>query len=174
MNEEKMKEVFSDEEFVKEFFSKETPEEAQAMLAEKDIEVSVEDLIKLNEILEKKAQNAEASEELTDDDLENVADKKIKPFDKNLWFLSMVAYISPFIGLFGTVWGVMDSFASIGVNQSVSIGVIAPGLAVALGTTALGLIAAVPAAIAHQYFAKKSDDLYDSLVQQVRECRSKK
>ena len=103
-----------------------------------------------------------------------VADNAIKPFDKNLWFLSMVAYISPFIGLFGTVWGVMDSFASIGVNQCVSIGVIAPGLAVALGTTALGLIAAVPAAIAHQYFAKKSDDLYDDLVQQVREIKCNK
>ena len=87
----------------------------------------------------------------------------IRPFDKNLWFLSMVAYISPFIGLFGTVWGVMDSFASIGVNQSVSIGVIAPGLAVALGTTALGLIAAIPAAIAHQVYSKKADDLYERL-----------
>ena len=87
----------------------------------------------------------------------------IRPFDKNLWFLSMVAYISPFIGLFGTVWGVMDSFASIGVNQSVSIGVIAPGLAVALGTTALGLIAAIPAAIAHQIYSKKADDLYERL-----------
>ena len=108
------------------------------------------------------------------DNLDVVADKLIKPFDKNLWFLSMVAYISPFIGLFGTVWGVMDSFAAIGVNQSVSIGVIAPGLAVALGTTALGLIAAVPAAIAHQYFAKKSDDLYDNLMQDVRELKCKK
>lgn len=108
------------------------------------------------------------------DNLDIVADKLIKPFDNNLWFLSMVAYISPFIGLFGTVWGVMDSFAAIGVNQSVSIGVIAPGLAVALGTTALGLIAAVPAAIAHQYFAKKSDDLYDNLMQNVRELKSKK
>lgn len=87
----------------------------------------------------------------------------MRPFDKNLWFLSMVAYISPFIGLFGTVWGVMDSFASIGVNQSVSIGVIAPGLAVALGTTALGLIAAIPAAIAHQIYSKKADDLYERL-----------
>lgn len=87
----------------------------------------------------------------------------IKPFDKNLWFLAMVAYVSPFIGLFGTVWGVMDSFASIGANQSVSIGVIAPGLAIALGTTALGLIVAIPAAIAHQVFTKKADDLYDSL-----------
>ena len=102
------------------------------------------------------------------DNLETVADVKIRPFDKNLWFLSMVAYISPFIGLFGTVWGVMDSFASIGVNQSVSIGVIAPGLAVALGTTALGLIAAIPAAIAQQIFAKKADDLYDRLVAEVR------
>ena len=102
------------------------------------------------------------------DNLDTVADTKVRPFDKNLWFLSMVAYISPFIGLFGTVWGVMDSFAAIGVNQSVSIGVIAPGLAVALGTTALGLIAAIPAAIAQQIFAKKADDLYDRLVAEVR------
>ena len=98
----------------------------------------------------------------------------IRPFDKNLWFLSMVAYISPFIGLFGTVWGVMDSFASIGVNQSVSIGVIAPGLAVALGTTALGLIAAIPAAIAHQVYSKKADDLYERLECACKEAKSKK
>lgn len=105
--------------------------------------------------------------------LETIVDRLIKPFDKNLWFLSMVSYVAPFIGLFGTVWGVMDSFASIGVNQSVSIGVIAPGLAVALGTTALGLIAAVPAAIAYNVFSKKSDDLYDSLDDQVKELKHK-
>ena len=68
----------------------------------------------------------------------------------------------------------MDSFASIGVNQSVSIGVIAPGLSTALGTTALGLIAAVPAAIAYQYFSKKSDDLYDVLTERVKEMKSEK
>ena len=90
-------------------------------------------------------------------------DEVIVAFDKNLWFLAMVAGVSPFIGLFGTVWGVMDSFASIGLNQSVSIGVIAPGLATALGTTVLGLIAAIPAAIAYQVFTKKSDDLYEKL-----------
>ena len=95
--------------------------------------------------------------------LSGTPEEVIKPYDKNLWFLSMVAYVSPFIGLFGTVWGVMDSFASIGANQSVSIGVIAPGLAVALGTTALGLIAAIPAAIAHQIFTKRADDLYEKL-----------
>lgn len=107
------------------------------------------------------------------DNLDTVADKLIRPFDKNLWFLSMVSYVSPFIGLFGTVWGVMDSFASIGVNQSVSIGVIAPGLAVALGTTALGLIAAVPAAIAYNVFSKKSDDLYDRLNEKIKELQHK-
>ncbi len=108
------------------------------------------------------------------DNLSVIADKLIKPFDRNLWFLSMVSYVAPFIGLFGTIWGVMDSFASIGVNQSVSIGVIAPGLATALGTTALGLIAAVPAAIAYQYFIKKADDLYDSLTETCKELKCKK
>ena len=73
MNEDRVKEVFSDEEFVKELFSKETPEEAQAMLAEKDIEVSVEELVKLRDLLIKKAQQAEGSEELNDDELEDVA-----------------------------------------------------------------------------------------------------
>lgn len=107
------------------------------------------------------------------DNLETIADKLIRPFDKNLWFLSMVSYVAPFIGLFGTVWGVMDSFASIGVNQSVSIGVIAPGLATALGTTALGLIAAVPAAIAYNVFSKKSDELYDSFDEAIKEMKRK-
>ena len=100
------------------------------------------------------------------DNLTLIADKLIRPFDKNLWFLSMVSYVAPFIGLFGTIWGVMDSFASIGV--------IAPGLSTALGTTALGLIAAVPAAIAYQYFSKKSDDLYDVLTERVKEIKSEK
>lgn len=107
------------------------------------------------------------------DNMETIVDKLIRPFDRNLWFLAMVSYVAPFIGLFGTVWGVMDSFASIGINQSVSIGVIAPGLAVALGTTALGLIAAVPAAIAYNVFCKKSDDLYDRLNESVKEFKHK-
>lgn len=106
------------------------------------------------------------------DNLDTIVDKLIRPFDKNLWFLSMVSYVSPFIGLFGTVWGVMDSFAAIGVNQSVSIGVIAPGLATALGTTALGLIAAIPAAIGYQYYSKKADDLYNRLDESCTELKA--
>ena len=73
MNEERIKEVFSDEEFVKELFSKETPEEAQAMLAEKDIDLTVEELIQLRELIIKKAQQTDNDEELCDDDLEDVA-----------------------------------------------------------------------------------------------------
>lgn len=109
----------------------------------------------------------------TTDNMDTIVDKLIRPFDKNLWFLSMVSYVAPFVGLFGTVWGVMDSFAAIGINQSVSIGVIAPGLATALGTTALGLIVAVPAAIAYNVFSKKSDDLYDKLDNSVKEMKHK-
>ena len=90
-------------------------------------------------------------------------DETIKAYDKNLWFLSMTSAVAPFIGLFGTVWGVMHSFASIGAAKSVSISVVAPGLAVALGTTVVGLMVAIPATIAYQYFSKKSDDLYNEL-----------
>jgi biopolymer transport protein TolQ len=90
-------------------------------------------------------------------------DDVMRPFDQNLWFLSMTSTVAPFVGLFGTVWGVMNAFASIGTAQSVALAVIAPGLAAALGTTVLGLMVAIPAAIAHQYFSKKSDDLYNRL-----------
>ena len=75
MNEERIKEVFADEEFVKELLSRETPEEAKALLEEKDIDFSVEDLIKLREILVAKMEAAENGEEaeLGDEDLEDVS-----------------------------------------------------------------------------------------------------
>jgi hypothetical protein len=60
MNEERIKEVFSDEAFVKELFSKETPEEVQAMLEDKDIELSIDEIVKLKELLEKKVENPDA------------------------------------------------------------------------------------------------------------------
>jgi len=75
MNEERIKEVFSDEAFVKELFSKETPEEAKALLAEKDIDVSIEELVKLKDLIIAKLQAAESGEsaELTEEELEDVA-----------------------------------------------------------------------------------------------------
>ena len=75
MNEERIKEVFSDEEFVKELFSKETPQEAQALLAEKEIDMSIDELIKLKDLVAAKLQAAENGEstEITEEDLADVA-----------------------------------------------------------------------------------------------------
>ena len=75
MNKERIKEVFADEEFVKELFSKETPEEAKALLEEKDIDISIEELVKLKDIIIAKLQAVENGEsaELTEADLENIA-----------------------------------------------------------------------------------------------------
>jgi hypothetical protein len=75
MNEERIKEVFSDEEFVKELFSKETPEEAQALLAEKEIDMSIDELVKIKDLVAAKLQAAENGEstELTEEDLADVA-----------------------------------------------------------------------------------------------------
>ena len=69
MNQEKIQEVFSDEAFFKEIFSKETPEEVQSILAEKDVELSIEDILKLRKIIEKKLNQGV---ELSDDELEDV------------------------------------------------------------------------------------------------------
>ena len=75
MNEERIKEVFSDEEFVKELFSKETPEEAQALFVEKDIDVTIEEIVKLGEFVANKLQQIENGEsaELTEDELADVS-----------------------------------------------------------------------------------------------------
>ncbi|GHS98377.1 Tol-Pal system subunit TolQ [Bacteroidia bacterium] len=105
---------------------------------------------------------------------DTVADKLIAPFDKNLWFLSVASAVAPFIGLFGTIWGIMHLFAAIGATQSTSLAVIAPGLAIALGETALGLIVAIPAAIFFQYFSKKSDDLYNKIDVAARDNKHEK
>ena len=98
MNEERIKEVFSDEAFVKELFSKETPEEAQELLAEKDIDVSIEELVKLKDIIVAKLQTAESGEstELTEDDLADVAGGTIIP---TLVFFGFFAFVATNIAL---------------------------------------------------------------------------
>ena len=69
--------------------------------------------------------------------------------ERNLGFLATVGSASPFIGLFGTVWGIMNSFTSIAASKSTNLAVVAPGIAEALFATALGLLAAIPAVIAY-------------------------
>lgn len=82
-----------------------------------------------------------------------------------LGFLATTASTTPFIGLFGTVWGIMDAFRQIGIKGSASLAVVAPGIAEALITTAAGLFAAIPAVIAYNHFTNQANkfisELYD-------------
>jgi biopolymer transport protein TolQ len=77
--------------------------------------------------------------------------------DSKLFFLAMASNVSPFFGLFGTVWGIMQSFYEIGTHGSADLSVVAPGIAVALVTTVAGLVAAIPSSIAYNYFASRNN-----------------
>jgi biopolymer transport protein TolQ len=72
--------------------------------------------------------------------------------EKNLGFLATTGSTAPFIGLFGTVWGIMDSFREIGLRGSANLATVAPGISEALIATAFGLVAAIPAVVAYNYF----------------------
>lgn len=74
-------------------------------------------------------------------------------------FLATVGNTAPFIGLFGTVWGIMSSFQNIGLTQSASLAAVAPGISEALIATAAGLAAAIPAVIAYNYFTHQIDSI---------------
>ena len=80
---------------------------------------------------------------------------RMAALERHLPFLATVGNISPFIGLFGTVWGIMNSFFNIGLRGSANLAVVAPGIAEALIATAAGLAAAVPAVIAYNYFLSR-------------------
>jgi biopolymer transport protein TolQ len=79
--------------------------------------------------------------------------EELAHLERNMNWLATTAAISPFIGLFGTVWGIIDAFTALGVAGSASLRAVAPGISEALFTTALGLAAAIPAAIAYNYYA---------------------
>lgn len=87
--------------------------------------------------------------------LKRVAGAEITKLEKNLTFLATTGNATPFIGLFGTVWGIMDAFRQIGFRGSTSLAVVAPGISEALIATAAGLFAAIPAVIAYNYFLSR-------------------
>ena len=88
--------------------------------------------------------------------IEISADKEIKKIEKHFTFLATVGSTAPFIGLFGTVWGIMNSFQSIAISRNTSLAIVAPGIAEALFATALGLLAAIPAVVAYNKFNSDS------------------
>jgi len=84
--------------------------------------------------------------------LEGGIEKEMSKIEKGFTFLATVGSTAPFIGLFGTVWGIMNSFQSIAISRNTSLAIVAPGIAEALFATALGLLAAIPAVVAYNKF----------------------
>lgn len=85
--------------------------------------------------------------------------REIDALESNLSYLATVGSVSPYIGLFGTVWGIMDSFRSLAGVQQATLAMVAPGISEALIATAMGLLAAIPAVIAYNSFATDIDKI---------------
>ena len=83
-------------------------------------------------------------------------EKQMEKIEKSYTFLATVGSTAPFIGLFGTVWGIMNSFQSIAISRNTSLAIVAPGIAEALFATALGLLAAIPSVVAYNKFNNDS------------------
>jgi len=91
------------------------------------------------------------------------ANNQIESLQSNLNFLATVGSVSPYIGLFGTVWGIMTSFSSLGGAQQATIAMVAPGISEALIATAFGLFAAIPAVIAYNRFTHGLNSITHSI-----------
>ena len=108
------------------------------------------------ELLKTKSKSSSVQSARVSRVLEISGDKEVKLIEKHFTFLATVGSTAPFIGLFGTVWGIMNSFQSIAISRNTSLAIVAPGIAEALFATALGLLAAVPAVIAYNKFTSDS------------------
>lgn len=91
--------------------------------------------------------------------MENTLNKEMGKLEAKISFLATVGSVAPFIGLFGTVWGIVNSFRSIGLEKSTSLAVVAPHMSEALFATALGLLAAIPAVMAYNRFSESINQI---------------
>ena len=114
------------------------------------------------QIVMKSRSKSNLSERLTGV-LEANIEKQMNIIDKNFTFLATVGATAPFIGLFGTVWGIMNSFQSIAISRNTSLAIVAPGIAEALFATALGLLAAIPAVVAFNKYSSDSRKYFQKL-----------
>ena len=110
----------------------------------------------MGELIKTKRQSSAVQSARVGRVLEIATDNEMKKVEKNFTFLATVGSTAPFIGLFGTVWGIMNSFQSIAISRNTSLAIVAPGIAEALFATALGLLAAIPAVIAYNKFNNDS------------------
>ena len=110
----------------------------------------------MNEVIKTRSKSSAIQSARVERVIEISTDNQIKNIEKNFTFLATVGATAPFIGLFGTVWGIMNSFQSIAISRNTSLAIVAPGIAEALFATALGLLAAIPAVIAYNKFNSDS------------------
>ena len=110
----------------------------------------------MSELIKTKSKSSAVQSARVSRVIEISADKEIKLIEKHFTFLATVGSTAPFIGLFGTVWGIMNSFQSIAISRNTSLAIVAPGIAEALFATALGLLAAIPAVVAYNKFNSDS------------------
>jgi len=119
-------------------------------------------------LLEKADVNRDRKRLLVKDTLRRVLkqgiSKEMRVLQRNLPFLATCANAAPFIGLFGTVWGIMHSFHAIGLTQSAALATVAPGISEALIATAIGLLVAIPATIFYNYFLGKLNEVESGMV----------
>lgn len=98
--------------------------------------------------------------------------REVEKLEKNLSFLATVGSSAPFVGLFGTVWGIMHSFQSIATSKNTSLAVVAPGIAEALLATAIGLFAAIPAVIFYNYLISRITLINNKIEDFISELKS--
>ena len=99
-------------------------------------------------------------------------DREVESLEKNLSWLGTIASTAPFVGLLGTVWGIMNSFQAIAATKNSTLAVVAPGIAEALFATALGLIAAIPALVAYNKLSGSIDSYANRCPASPRSSRS--
>ena len=167
-----LKEFFLFEQF---FWSGESLKDIYEDLKAKEDLVGIESIV--YEIYEDSI--AQDSQELQKDDLtarfERVSKVSLMRqedlLESRISFLSTVASASPYIGLFGTVWGIMNSFRGLAQTSQATLSVVAPGISEALIATALGLFAAIPALIAYNFFVKRINTIlnrYESFIEEFQ------
>jgi biopolymer transport protein TolQ len=129
--------------------------------------VGYAELTTLNKLSKESAPNGDeihlSSLDNVDRSLNRACNKEMTKLESALGFLATTGSASPFIGLFGTVWGIMDTFKGIGARGSATLAVVAPGISEALIATAAGLAAAIPAVIFYNYFLNQSKNMVQEM-----------
>ncbi|TNC79414.1 MAG: protein TolQ [Oleiphilus sp.] len=115
-----------------------------------------------NRLKQQQGMDADAIMEGTQRAMRVALSREGERLDAHLPFLATVGSTSPYVGLFGTVWGIMNSFLGLAQEQQATLATVAPGISEALIATAMGLFAAIPAVIAYNRFSSNADSLYGS------------